>query len=179
MSDKASRPSAVSSDRVRGRPGISLQPSAVSRKSPTVRESLHASGKLSKLAPKRVAGVMNQTESKFALLFLDPLLGTREASSWQFEPVTFRLAHDVRYTPDFKLHLADGSVIYFEVKGAWDAPHQAKSRAKLRICAELHSDSRFASYEFKHHCLEWFGPHGSAPLSTFHHTREWDSSKCP
>ena len=61
-------------------------------------------------------GVMNGYESKYAdVLEARRLAG--EIVAWHFEAVTLKLASDCRYTPDFMVQLADGSIEFVDVKG--------------------------------------------------------------
>lgn len=52
-----------------------------------------------------------------------------------YEPERLRLAKDTTYQPDFRVVMADGEVVFFEVKGphAWE-----DAIVKLRVAAELH-----------------------------------------
>jgi hypothetical protein len=78
-------------------------------------------------------GVMNQTETAFAdLLQARKLAG--EIIDFQFEAITFKLADGCRYTPDFAIWLADGSMELVDCKGA--GPVDDKSRVKVKVAAE-------------------------------------------
>ena len=78
-------------------------------------------------------GVMNQTETAFASI-LEQRRAIGEVISWEFEAMTFKLAIDCRYTPDFAIWLADGSMEFVDVKGS--GPMDEKSRVKAKVAAE-------------------------------------------
>ena len=75
---------------------------------------------------------MNRTEAAYGtLLERRKVLG--EVAWFDFEAVTLKLADDTRYTPDFPVLLADGTIEMHEVKGhmrddAW---------VKLKLAARL------------------------------------------
>lgn len=78
-------------------------------------------------------GEMNQTETAYA----DGLQARKlagEVIDFQFEAVTFKLATDCRYTPDFAIWLADGSMEFVDAKGG--GPMDEKSRVKCKVAAE-------------------------------------------
>lgn len=60
-------------------------------------------------------GEMNRTESAYAMV-LEARLRAGEILKYEFERLTFRVGIDCRYTPDFYVVLADGSVEFHEVK---------------------------------------------------------------
>ncbi len=81
---------------------------------------------------KHTAGQMNGMERLWALKFEDRQRAG-EILWFAFEAVTFKLAPDTRYTPDFTLMLADGTIEFWEVKGfmeddAW---------VKIKVAASL------------------------------------------
>jgi hypothetical protein len=76
---------------------------------------------------------MNKTEERFAAgLQADKLAG--EIVEWHFEALTFKLAADLRYTPDFVVFETDGSLTCIDVKGT--GPIDAKSIVKIKAAAE-------------------------------------------
>jgi predicted polyphosphate/ATP-dependent NAD kinase len=78
-------------------------------------------------------GVMNKTEEAYAEgLQARKLSG--EIISWSFEAMTFKIAADCRYTPDFAIWLADGSMELVDCKGS--GPMDEKSRVKAKVAAE-------------------------------------------
>lgn len=64
-------------------------------------------------ARKAANGGMNDTEVAFA-----EHLKKRYVQAFEFEPETLILPGGVKYTPDFRLCIHDGTRIYFEVKGS-------------------------------------------------------------
>lgn len=87
----------------------------------------------SKYGKRHIPGQMNQTESAYAETLQARKL-TGEIIDWSFESVTFKLADDCRYTPDFLVQLADGSVECIDAKGG--GPVDPKSMVKMRCAAE-------------------------------------------
>lgn len=78
-------------------------------------------------------GVMNQTETAYADgLQVRKLAG--EIIDFQFEAVTFKIAEGCRYTPDFAIWMADGSMEFVDCKGG--GPMDEKSRVKVKCAAE-------------------------------------------
>ena len=75
--------------------------------------------------PKR-RGRMNQTEADYAAI-LTIRQHAGEVLWFAYEAITLRLADNTRYTPDFIVELADGTLEIHEVKGFW------KEAAKLRL----------------------------------------------
>jgi hypothetical protein len=57
-----------------------------------------------------------------------------EVIRWEFESITFKLAPDTRYTPDFAVWLADGSMEFIDAKGG--GPMDEKSRVKCKVASE-------------------------------------------
>lgn len=86
--------------------------------------------------PKRVG--MNKTELAYAEFLRErKMLG--EVLDYEYEPVTFSLAKNTRYTPDFLVVMADLTIEIHEVKacrasGAFLCEDDA--RAKWKIAAE-------------------------------------------
>lgn len=104
-----------------------------------------------KALPRRTPGAMNKTELDYqATLALRMLAG--EVQSCYFEAVAFKLAPDVRYTPDFMVIMPDGRIEFHEVKGTTrsKATGEAKpyvqddARVKFRVAAEIFYQFRFA-----------------------------------
>ncbi len=82
---------------------------------------------------RRVPCTMNRTETKYAALLELRRFGG-QVLWWGYECWTFKLGPDVRYTPDFIVMLADGSLEAHEVKGGF---YRDDARAKFRIAAGL------------------------------------------
>lgn len=60
-------------------------------------------------------GEMNKTEQEYAeILEAKRLAG--EIAAWWFEPMTFKLAADTRYTPDFAVLHTDGAMEFIDAK---------------------------------------------------------------
>jgi hypothetical protein len=79
-------------------------------------------------------GVMNKTEEAYAEgLQARKLSG--EIISWSFEAMTFKLAADCRYTPDFAIWFTDGTMEFVDCKGS--GPMDEKSRVKAKVAAEM------------------------------------------
>ena len=89
---------------------------------------------------RRVPGVMSKTEALFAEL-LNEYQRDKQIVSYSFEPVTFKLAEGVRYTPDFMAVFADPTrgVAFYEIKAsefhASGKSNQMNSLTKLKVCA--------------------------------------------
>lgn len=76
---------------------------------------------------------MNKTEKRRALE-LDAMKARGEICEWWYEAVTFKLAHDTRYTPDFLVQEMDGSLRLEEVKGGF---FRDDAKVKAKVCASL------------------------------------------
>ncbi len=74
----------------------------------------------------RKPGTMNKTEEAWSRV-LDSLKASGDILEWWFEAITLKLAADTRYTPDFVAMLADGEILFYEVKGFW------RDDAKVKI----------------------------------------------
>lgn len=86
-----------------------------------------------KYGKRHKPGVMNGTENEYAaLLRARELRG--EVLLWYFESVTFKLADDTRYTPDFCVQFPDGSMEFVDAKGG--GPIDPKSLVKIKCAAE-------------------------------------------
>ena len=77
-------------------------------------------------------GVMNKTEAVYeGLLRIRQIEG---AVLWYaYEAITFKLAKDTRYTPDFVVMLQDGSFECHEVKGFW----RDDAKVKIKVAAAM------------------------------------------
>lgn len=76
------------------------------------------------------SGVMNKTEEKYSL-YLSELLHAGTILWYKFEGMTFKLADNTRYTPDFMVMLANNELEAHEVKGFW----QGDARVKIKVAA--------------------------------------------
>lgn len=81
---------------------------------------------------RRVAGQMNGTEKKYAEV-LEGRQRDGEIVWYAFERLTWKLADDTRYTPDFLVMMADGSMECHEVKGFW----RDDAKVKIKVAADL------------------------------------------
>lgn len=75
---------------------------------------------------------MNGLEQEYANL-LELRRHAGEILWWVFEGMTFKLADNTRYTPDFALMLASGEIEIHETKGHWEDD----ARVKIKVAAAL------------------------------------------
>jgi len=80
----------------------------------------------------RRASRMNRTEADYAIV-LEARYRRGEIAEYHFEAITLRLGADCRYTPDFLVVLADGTVEFAEVKGFMRGDAQVKIKAAAAI----------------------------------------------
>jgi hypothetical protein len=80
-------------------------------------------------------GVMNKTEHRYAE-HLEQLRHVGTVVDWQFEPISIKLAEDLRYIPDFLVIKADGSMEIVDVKGT-TKNIQDDSLVKIKMVADL------------------------------------------
>lgn len=81
---------------------------------------------------RRQPGVMNKTEGEYALL-LEARKRQNEILDYWFEGMTFKLAHDCRFTPDFIVQLHDGVLECHEVKGFIEDD----ALVKIKVAAQM------------------------------------------
>lgn len=74
---------------------------------------------------------MNKTEAAFAMR-LEAQKRSGAIHDWFYEAVTFKLAHDCRYTPDFLVIESDGRLVLHETKGFM----RDDALVKLRVFAK-------------------------------------------
>lgn len=100
---------------------------------------------------RRKPGTMNGAEGEYSnVLALRKRDG--EILAAEFEAVTFKLAPDLRYTPDFMVVMADGTIEFHEVKASRrvgkkkvEKPHlEDDARAKYLVAADRFYQFRFA-----------------------------------
>jgi hypothetical protein len=100
-----------------------------------------ARGDSTKYGKRHKPGVMNRTETAYAeILQARKIAG--EIIEWHFEAVTFKLADDTRYTPDFGVLLANGEQEFVDTKGG--GPIDPTSLVKIKCAAEKFPQFRFA-----------------------------------
>lgn len=81
---------------------------------------------------RKVRGQMNGLERSYSEL-LDVHKAAGRVLAWWYERVTFKLADDTRFTPDFMVLAADGVLELHETKGFM----RDDARVKLKVCAEM------------------------------------------
>lgn len=94
----------------------------------------------SKYGKRHKPGVMNKTEEAYAAI-LHARTQAGEVIGWWFEAVTFKLADDTRYSPDFMVLLEDGSIEFVDTKGG--GPIDPKSLVKIKCAAEKFYQFKF------------------------------------
>jgi hypothetical protein len=80
----------------------------------------------------RKPGTMNRLESEYAAV-LTARLHAGEVAWFRYESMTFKIGPDCRYTPDFAVMLADGTIELHETKGFM----QEDALVKIKACVEL------------------------------------------
>lgn len=80
---------------------------------------------------RRKPGKMNPTEAEYAKA-LERRKVAGEIAWYEFERITFKLADNTRYTPDFAVMLASGEIEIHEVKGFW----RDDARVKIKVAAD-------------------------------------------
>lgn len=109
------------------------EPQDVAARAPAATKSAATSAKDAMYALGRLkTGEMNGTESAYAAL-LESRKAAGEIVWYAFESITFKLADDTRYTPDFAVMLASGRLQAHEVKGHW----QDDAKVKIKVAAAL------------------------------------------
>lgn len=73
-------------------------------------------GRVGKAKGKHKPGEMNKGEAAFAQ-YLDMRKAAGDIQGWWFESMTFKLAPDLRYTPDFAVWETDDTFTFYEIKG--------------------------------------------------------------
>jgi hypothetical protein len=92
---------------------------------------------------------MNKTEARYAAtLELQQKAG--EILWWKFEAITFKLADDCRYTPDFVVMMPDGMIELRETKGFW----RDDALVKIRVAA-AQFPFRFRSFQLDRKTHRW------------------------
>jgi len=85
-------------------------------------------------------GEMNRTEAEYAA-FLDAQKAAGLVHDYWFEGITFVLAPNTRYTPDFMVLNADLTIDIIEVKGFWTDD----ARVKIKLAASIYYLHRFVA----------------------------------
>lgn len=105
------------------------------------------------ILPDLYAG-MNKLEKARAII-LEAMKRNGQIRSWRYEKLTFKLADDCRYTPDFCVIENDGGITFEETKGFW----REDSRIKVRVVANQFPEFTFQGLQLKE---------GSWAIETFH-----------
>jgi len=88
---------------------------------------------------------MNSLETEFALTYLDTRIRSGESVRYDFQPIRLVLARGLQYTPDFVEYTADGSQVFYEVKGRW----MDDARAKIKVAANAYPAQFIAAMKNK------------------------------
>lgn len=80
--------------------------------------------------PRDIFAKMNKTEAAYAQI-LEAMKRHGDLREWWFNSLTFLLADDTRYTPDFALIHPDGEMSFTEVKGFW----RDDAKVKIKVAA--------------------------------------------
>lgn len=93
-----------------------------------------------KYGKRHIPGVMNKTEESYSEeLELLKIQGT--VLWWRFEAMTFKIADNTRYTPDFNIFYADGIMEFVDCKSP--ARIDPASIVKVKCCADQFPFFRF------------------------------------
>lgn len=77
-------------------------------------------------------GVMNGLERQLAA-YLEAEINLGSVEWYAFESITLKLADDTRYTPDFLVMMADGTLECWEAKGFF----RDDAKVKIKVAARL------------------------------------------
>ena len=93
-----------------------------------------------KFRTRKQPGTMNETEQAYSEV-LNERQRTGAILEWTYEPLTFKLADNTRYTPDFVVQYPDGAMEVHEVKackrtGGFLAEDDAM--VKIKVAAEMY-----------------------------------------
>ena len=110
---------------VAGKAGSGKSPAQAPVAAKDPKAAMYAKGRMK-------AGEMNVTEQAYHE-HLAQRQHSGEIAWFKFEAMTFKLADDTRYTPDFIVMLADGQLQAHEVKGYWTDD----ARVKIKVAAAL------------------------------------------
>lgn len=81
---------------------------------------------------RHTPGVMNKMEARYAA-HLDIRHRAGEIVWFKFEAITFKLAKDLRYTPDFVVMRPDGLIECHETKGFFAEHNKVKTKAAAEM----------------------------------------------
>lgn len=88
---------------------------------------------------RRKPGEMNKTEAAYRREVLEPAILAGTIAVVDYERITFKLADDTRYTPDFFVLLPDGLIEFHEVKGFFED----HAKVKFKVVADQHPWFKF------------------------------------
>ena len=104
-----------------------------------------------RIKPKpRQPGMMNRTEQAYAMM-LEAMKRSGEIVDYRYESVTFKLAKDTRYTPDFYVIFSDRIELH-EVKGGLV---RDDARVKFKVAAETFPEYGWKWCQFKNKKTGW------------------------
>lgn len=109
-------------------------PELAKAQSTVEREPVARHGDGSKYGKRHVAGEMNKTEAAYSEE-LEMMKRRGNVIEYWFESITLKLADRCRYTPDFLVLHADGSMELVDVKSP--APIDPKSLVKAKVAAKM------------------------------------------
>lgn len=82
------------------------------------------------------SGVMNHTETAYSKV-LDAEMAAGLILWYKFEGITFKLADNTRYTPDFVVMLANGEIEVREIKGSLTYM-QEDAKVKIKVAEAMY-----------------------------------------
>lgn len=85
---------------------------------------------------------MNRWEERYTII-LQASRSAGRVRDWRYEGITLKLGHDCRYTPDFVVLMADGTIELHEIKGF----RRDDSMVKIRAAATAFPWFRFVLVE--------------------------------
>ena len=88
------------------------------------------------------AGAQNKTEAEYGRI-LEARKRLGEIDWYAFEGITFKLADDTRYTPDFAIMLVGGTMEMHEAKGHW----MEDAKIKIKVAAQMFPFAFVAVYK--------------------------------
>lgn len=91
--------------------------------------------------PRRIDGIYRSKLERDFAVWLEDSKADLQIARWRYEPLTFRLANGVRYTPDFVTTDFAWQLRCYEVKGPYC---RDDARIKLRVAAAQFTE------------IEWF-----------------------
>lgn len=110
---------------------------------------------------RRRPGEMNKLETAYRD-HLEMRQAAKEIQLFMFEAVTFKLGHDLRYTPDFMVLMADEQIEFHEVKGHWEDDALVKIKAAAEhlpfrfvgVSRPKGKTPGFSGWEYRHFTAE-------------------------